>query len=90
MKVGIIGLPQTGKKTLYQILTGTKYSEHTDIHKLLIGTADIQDSRFDILVNMYSPKKVMRARVDIDLRLVEFMKPNGFIIRMQKNIMKMR
>ena len=67
MKVGIIGLPQTGKKTLYQILTGTKYSKHTDIHKLLIGTADIQDSRFDILVNMYSPKKVMRARVDIAL-----------------------
>jgi len=49
MKVGIIGLPQTGKKTLYQILTGTKHSEHTDIHKPLIGTADIQDSRFDIL-----------------------------------------
>ena len=67
MKVGIIGLPQTGKKTLHQILTGTKHSEHTDIHKLLIGTADIQDSRFDILVNMYSPKKVMRARVDIAL-----------------------
>ena len=67
MKVGIIGLPQTGKKTLHQILTGTKHSEHTDIHKLIIGTADIQDSRFDILVNMYSPKKVMRARVDIAL-----------------------
>ena len=67
MKVGIIGLPQTGKKTLYQILTGTKHPEHTDIHKPLIGTADIQDSRFDILVNMYSPKKEVRARVDIAL-----------------------
>ena len=67
MKVGIIGLPQTGKKTLYQILTETKHPEHIDTHKPLIGTADIQDSRFDILVNMYSPKKEMRARVDIAL-----------------------
>ncbi len=67
MKVGIIGLPQTGKKTLYQILTGTRHSEQTDTHKLLIGTADIQDSRFDTLVNMYSPKKEVRARVDIAL-----------------------
>ncbi len=67
MKVGIIGLPQTGKKTLYQIITGTKHSEHTDTHKPVIGTADIQDSRFDLLVNMYSPKKEMRARIDIAL-----------------------
>ncbi len=67
MKVGIIGLPQTGKKTLSQILTGTKHTEHTDTHKPVIGTADIQDSRFDLLVNMYSPKKEVRARVDIAL-----------------------
>jgi len=38
-----------------------------NISPFAIGTADIQDSRFDILVNMYSPKKVMRSRVDIAL-----------------------
>lgn len=67
MKVGIIGLPQTGKKTLYHILTGTKHAEQTDSQKPVIGTADIQDSRFDTLVKMYAPQKEVRARIDIAL-----------------------
>ena len=67
MKVGIIGLPQTGKKTLFQILTGQQSSEHTDTKKPLIGSADILDPRFDRLVQMYHPKKEVRAKIDIAL-----------------------
>lgn len=66
MKVGIIGLPQTGKMTLFQILTGNSGPEG-GVTKPLPGTADILDSRFDTLVEMYEPKKNVRARVDLVL-----------------------
>ena len=52
MKAGIIGLPQTGKKTLFSILTGTQPSSQTDQKKILIGTADLRDPRFEKLVEM--------------------------------------
>jgi len=67
MKVGIIGLPQTGKKTLFQILTQTIVKEQAKTQRPVPGTADILDIRFDSLVNMYSPKKEVRARVDLVL-----------------------
>jgi ribosome-binding ATPase len=67
MKVGIIGLPQTGKKTLFQILTGSEIKEDRKKSKALPGIADIVDSRFDKLVKMYSPKKVAHARIDLAL-----------------------
>jgi len=67
MKVGIIGLPQTGKKTLFQILTGSQLREQSGTPKPIPGTADIIDPRFDRLVEMYNPKKETRARVDLVL-----------------------
>ena len=67
MKVGIIGLPQTGKKTLFQILTGSLLREQSGSPKPIPGTADIIDSRFDRLVAMYSPRKETRARIDLVL-----------------------
>lgn len=67
MKVGIIGLPQTGKKTLFQILTGNEIKEPSRASKPLPGAADILDSRFNILVDMYAPKKNVRARIDLVL-----------------------
>lgn len=67
MKVGIIGLPQTGKKTLFQILTGNEITEPSKTLKPVPGSADILDSRFDQLVRMYEPKKNVRARIDLVL-----------------------
>ena len=67
MKVGIIGLPQTGKKTLFQILTQTTVKEQAKAKKPVPGTADILDIRFDRLVKMYSPKKEVKARIDLVL-----------------------
>ncbi len=67
MKVGIIGLPQTGKKTLFQILTGSEVKEQSGTPKPLPGTADILDKRFDKMVAMYCPKKEVRAKVELVL-----------------------
>lgn len=67
MKVGIIGLPQTGKKTLFQVLTGTELKEQGGAPKPVPGTADIVDQRFDKLVEMYQPKKETHARLDLVL-----------------------
>ncbi len=67
MKVGIIGLPQTGKKTLFQILTGSELREQSGPPKPVPGTGVIIDPRFDKLVTMYSPKKNAMARIDLVL-----------------------
>ncbi len=67
MKIGIIGLAQTGKKTLFQILTGTVLREQSGAPKPIPGTADILDVRFDNMVEMYHPKKEVRARIDLVL-----------------------
>jgi GTP-binding protein YchF len=67
MKVGIIGLPQTGKKTLFQVLTGSHLREQAGPVKPVPGTAEIRDPRFDKLVAMYQPNKAVRARVDLVL-----------------------
>lgn len=66
MKAGIVGLPQTGKKTLFQVLTGSELRDQGSA-KPIPGTANIADHRFDTLVSMYNPKKETRARLDLVL-----------------------
>ncbi len=67
MKLGIIGLPQTGKKTLFQTLTGNELREQSGAPKPLPGTAEILDQRFDALIKLYEPKNEVRARLDLVL-----------------------
>jgi len=67
MKIGIIGLPQVGKKTLFQVLTGHEVNETAGPAKPIPGTADLVDQRFDRLMAMYEPKKETRARLDLVL-----------------------
>ncbi len=67
MKIGIIGLPQSGKKTLFQVLTGSQLREQAGPVKPIPGTAEIRDPRFDKLVAMYQPNKNVRARIDLVL-----------------------
>ena len=67
MKIGFIGLPQVGKKTLFELLTNHKPSEKELVSgKPIKGVAQIKDPRFDKLVSMYAPKKEVRARIDIE------------------------
>lgn len=67
MKIGIIGLPQTGKKTLFQTLTGSVLREQSGPAKPLPGSAEIIDGRYDNLVKLYSPKSAVRAKIELML-----------------------
>lgn len=67
MKIGIIGFPQTGKKTLFRLLTGYNPSEKDIISNQPIKSfAEIKDPRFDRLVGMYKPKKAVKARIEAE------------------------
>lgn len=68
MRIGIIGLPQTGKKTLFSLLAGpAALAAHNDARAAARGMADVQDARFDRLVDLYRPKRQVRARLEVVL-----------------------
>jgi GTP-binding protein YchF len=68
MRIGIIGLPQTGKKTLFSLLVGpAALAGHADARAAVRGMADVQDARFDRLVELYRPKRQVRARLEVVL-----------------------
>lgn len=67
MNIGIIGLPQAGKKTLFELLTGGRPAGGHGGPEVRIGAARIHDSRFDRLVAMYRPKRSVPATIDVVL-----------------------
>lgn len=67
MKVGLIGLPNVGKKTLFEILTGEKPVSVPGQEEIKFGVARIRDGRFDKLVEMYKPAKSVPATLDLVL-----------------------
>ena len=67
MKLGIVGLPNVGKTTLFNALTGSRaetssYSNASA--KPNIGTAKVPDERLDWLAEYYHPKKYSPATID--------------------------
>jgi len=65
MKLGIIGLPQSGKTTIFNALTRgdqplTTSGGRFDVHT---GVVDVPDSRIDRLSEMFKPKKTIYAKV---------------------------
>src|SRR5579863_7287888 len=84
MKTGIIGLPQVGKTSLFQILTKAKledrgYSNPREAH---IGVARVPDDRLDKLSARDSPKKTTYASVDyVDVAAIgqEALKETNFL-----------
>jgi len=66
MQIGIIGLPQTGKTTLFQALAGgEKAISAYSSGKLEIHTAvaEVPDLRVDQLTRIFQPKKTVYAQV---------------------------
>jgi GTP-binding protein YchF len=62
MEMGILGLAQSGKSTLFEIMTGVKsreiYGEPT-----VRGMARIPDARFERLARIFEPEKVSPAQI---------------------------
>ncbi|MBU0477002.1 redox-regulated ATPase YchF [bacterium] len=67
MKIGIIGLPQVGKKILFEVLTQQKSNTPDNSRDIIPGVVRVKDPRFDKLVSMYSPKNEVPAAIDISL-----------------------
>lgn len=65
MRLGIFGLPQSGKTTLFNALTGSSTPTLPVSGKIEVHTAvvDVPDPRVDRLSGMFNPKKTIYAKV---------------------------
>ena len=67
MEIGIIGLPQTGKKTLFKLLAHGTSSTVQDVERSTkkpnIGLSKVYDERLDQLAIKYKPKAVTPAMI---------------------------
>ncbi len=69
MKIGIIGYPQTGKKTIFRLLTGVDLKD-ADPEKLkapVHGIVTVKDPRFNDIASRYSPGKKTPAHIEVVL-----------------------
>ncbi|MDP2933199.1 MAG: DUF933 domain-containing protein, partial [bacterium] len=70
MKVGLLGLAKSGKKTFFSLLTGRKSAGGQIVLKegeALEGIAPIRDPRVDVLANIFNPERVKYAENIITL-----------------------
>ena len=84
MKSGIIGLPQVGKTSLFQILTRAHLSEQAfaNPREAHIGVAKVPDERLDRLAALYNPRKLTHASVEyVDVGAIgqEALKESAYI-----------
>jgi ribosome-binding ATPase YchF (GTP1/OBG family) len=63
MKLGLIGFPQVGKRTLFRLLTG-KESDPENGKGEVQGLARVPDERFERLVEIYRPSQETPAQIE--------------------------
>ncbi|MBW1996278.1 MAG: 50S ribosome-binding GTPase, partial [Deltaproteobacteria bacterium] len=63
MKLGIIGLPGSGKTTIFSALTRRSIHD-SGKEKDLVATLPVPDARVDRLTVLFKPKKTVFARVE--------------------------
>ena len=62
MEIGIIGLPSSGRTTLFEALTGTKPETRTGA-AVNVGVAKVPDKRLYGLAKLFQPKRVVPAEI---------------------------
>jgi GTP-binding protein YchF len=67
MNLGIIGLPQVGKRSIFGLLTGTDPEKAPTRDGIRYGIAPVRDPRIDLLSGMYNPKRTRYAEFEIAL-----------------------
>ena len=65
LRIGIVGLAQVGKTTLFQILTRTHAPAHaTGRSEAQVGVVRVPDARLDRLSELFRPQKTVHATVE--------------------------
>lgn len=68
MKLGIVGLPNVGKSTLFNSLTNSTSAESANYPFCTIdpnvGIAQVPDNRLELLLKMYDSKKIIPAIIE--------------------------
>src|SRR3984893_4689751 len=68
MKTAIIGLPMTGKTSLFTILTGAHQETRLGSTAVRTGVSKVPDARLDALAKIFEPPKITQATVEyVDL-----------------------
>lgn len=64
MKTAILGLPMTGKTSLFTILTGVHESARTGSMETRVGVTRVPDPRLDALAKIFEPPKITHATIE--------------------------
>jgi len=64
MKTAIVGLPMTGKTSLFTILTGVHEAARVGSLEARVGIAKVPDARLDALAKLFEPPKITHATVE--------------------------
>jgi len=68
MKVGIVGLPQSGKTTVFNALTGA-HGEVGGFHgagEVAVAVLKVPDERLDYLVGLFRPERAVAASIEFE------------------------
>ncbi len=64
MRAGLVGFAGSGKSTLFQLLTGVK-PDPGKVHSGQVGIAALSDPRLDFLADLFKPKKITSATLEL-------------------------
>ena len=89
MDIAIIGLPQSGKSTVFNALTGGHFTTTGGGGAVNVGVVKVDDSRLAKLAEMYSPRKVVPAEIKFwDVPAVAGESSNQVLAGRHKNVLQ--